>query len=322
MPLLSRRAALLAAPALLLAGRAAASSRPLRLVVPFEAGGLPDVFARLLAPALSEVLGQPAVVENQSGAASRLGTTAVLRAAPDGQTLLVTNDSLAATEALPPPGAEPLLPGLRPVTLAIAAPNILLTHPDSGLPDIAAYAERIRARPGEVNVAIPGWGTAHHLTSESLNRAVGGKVEHIPYRGAPQVLADLAAGRVQAGMLTLGVALEHLRDGRLKALALTSRDGSPLAPAIPTLHGTVAPGFDHLSFIGVLLPAGVPAEQAEHLHATIAAVLARPALRDRLTGLGFEVPAAPPAAFAARLSETVGRFAEAAGAAGLRLARA
>ena len=318
--LLSTAAGLVAAP-LLPSGRARAAA-PLRLVVPFTPGGVPDTFARLVAPALGAAMNRAAVVENVSGAASRLGTATVTRAAPDGGTLLLTNDTLAATEALPPPGGEALLPGLRAITLAVAAPNVLLTHPGPGLADIGAYAARMRAEPGVLNVAVPGWGTAHHLMSEVLNRELGGRVEHIPYRGMTQVVADLLVGRVDAAVLTLSAVLEHLREGRLVALAVSGRERAAVAPRVPTLSETVAPGFEYLSWQGLLAPAGLPDEIAERLFGTVSAAMAGPLVRERLATLGLDVVAEDPARFAARLDGTVTRFAAAVSASGIRAEKA
>ena len=292
-------------------------TRPVRIVVPFPPGGGVDVFARAVAPALQARLGQPVVIENIGGASSRLGTQAVLRAAPDGHTLLITNDTLAAVEALPPRGATPLLPGLTPVTLAIDAPNLLVTHPRSGIADIQAYAARLKAQPGSVNVGVPGWGTSHHLTSELIAQAIGARPEHVSYRGGGPLLADLLAGTVDAALVTLGAAADQIRDGRLVGLAVTSATRAPSAPAIPTVAETIAPGFEQVTWMGVLAPAGTPPAVREALYAATRAALDDAAVRERLGGLGFGVVAAPADRFAQVLSGTAARFAAVVAAAGI-----
>ena len=292
-------------------------TRPIRIVVPFPAGGGVDVFARAVAPALQAGLGQPVVIENIGGASSRLGSQAVLRAVPDGYTLLITNDTLVATEALPPRGATPLLPGLAPVTLAIDAPNLLVTHPRSGIPDIQTYAARLKAQPGSLNVGVPGWGTSHHLTSELIAQSIGARPEHVAYRGGGPLLADLLAGTVDAALVTLGAAADQIRDGRLVGLAVTSAARAPSVPDVPTVAETIAPGFEQVTWMGLLAPAGTPAPVREALHAATRAALQDSAVRDRLAGLGFGVVAAPAPRFAAVLSGTATRFAEVVTAAGI-----
>ncbi len=293
-------------------------TRTIRIVVPFPPGGGVDVFARAILPSLQRQLGQPVVIENIGGASSRIGTQAVLRAPADGYTLLLTNDTLAAVEALPPPGSAPLLPGLDPVTLGIEAPNLLVTHPRSGIPDIATYAQRLRARPGSVNVGVPGWGTSHHLTSELIAQAIGGRPEHVPYRGGGPLLADLLAGTVDAALVTLGAAVDQVRDGRLVGLAVTSAARAPSAPAVPTIAQAVAPGFVQTTWMGTILPRGVPVAIRDALQAATVAALAEPAVRDRLATLGFSVVGGSPAQFAELLEGTVTRFAGVVSAAGIR----
>lgn len=297
-------------------------TRPLRIVVPFPPGGGVDVFARALIPALQARLGQTVVIENIGGASSRLGTQAVLRAPADGHTLLVTNDTLAAIEALPLPGNAPLLPGLAPITLAIDAPNLLVSHPRSGIAQMRQFAERLRARPGSLNVGVPGWGTSHHLTSELIGQAIGARPEHVAYRGGGPLLADLLAGTVDAALVTLGAAIDHIRDGRLVGLAVTSAKRAPSAPEIPTIAETVEPGFEQVTWMGVLAPIGTPQAIRDHLHAAISAALADPAIAERLAGLGFAVVGAPAARFAEVLSGTAARFAAVVAAKGIRPADA
>lgn len=297
-------------------------SRPLRVVVPFPPGGGVDVFARTLTPALQTRLGQTIVIENIGGASSRLGTQAVMRAQADGHTLLITNDTLPAVEALPLPGSTPLIPGLAPVTLTIDAPNLLVTHPRSGIAQMHQFAERLRARPGSLNVGVPGWGTSHHLTSELIGQAIGARPEHVVYRGGGPLLADLLAGTVDAALVTLGAAIDHIRDGRLVGLAVTSAKRAPSAPEIPTVAETVAAGFEQVTWMGVLAPVGTPQAIRDQLHAAISAALGDPVVIERLAGLGFAVVGAPASRFAEVLSGTAARFAAVVAAKGIRPADA
>ena len=315
----SRRALLAALPLLAAAPSPAwAQGRPVRAVVPFPPGGGVDVFARPFAQALATVLGQPVVVENVGGASSRLGNGAVARAAGDGGTLLVTNDTLAAVEALPVPGGAPVLPLLAPVLLAAGSPHVLVTHPRSGLRTIEDYVARLRNPARRPNTGVPGIGTAHHFASALFNQAVGGAAEHVPYRGGGPLIADLLAGTVDAALVTLSAAVGHMRDGRLVGLAVTSAGRAPAAPEVPSAAETVAPGFEVLTWMGVLAPAATPPEGLARLHAAGLAALEDAALRERLEALGYSPIGGGPDRFAALLRETVARFAAVASPAGIR----
>ncbi|TCH99506.1 tripartite tricarboxylate transporter substrate binding protein [Roseococcus sp. SYP-B2431] len=312
-------ASLLAAPAIQTGAVQAQGfpSRPVRAVVPFPPAGGVDVFARAFVPAFAAALGQGVVIENIGGASSRVGNQAVLRAAADGHTILITNDTLAAVEALPIPGSGPFVPGLAPVLLGVAASHVVVAHPRAGLPDAAAYAARLRSR-RPVNVGVPGLGTAHHFASELLGQALGGRPEHVAYRGGGPLLVDVLGGTLDAGVVTLNAALDHIREGRLVALGVTGKERSPAAPGIPTFAETVAPEFEIRTWIGLLAPAGTPAPALAALQAAGLGALRDPRVVQRLNGQGFDVEGRGPEAFGALVRDTVARFAAVAGAVGLR----
>lgn len=316
-----QRRHLLGATVPLLSSPAIAQTRSLRAIVPFPPGGGVDVFARILAPALGAALGQAVVVENIGGASSRIGTQAVLRAAPDGQTILITNDTLAAIEALPIAGAGPFLPGLAPVLLGAAAPQLLITHPRSGFASAADYAARLRG-PRPVHVGVPGLGSSQHFASELIGQALGGRPEHVVYRGGGPLLTDLLAGTVDAGVVTLGAGIEHLRDGRLIGLAVTSPQRAAAAPAIPALAEALAPGFAVETWMGVLAPGGTPPATLAKLYAASLAALRTQTVGERLAALGFEAPGLPPEPFGIVLRDTAGRFRAIAQSLGLRAGEA
>ncbi|WP_424813002.1 Bug family tripartite tricarboxylate transporter substrate binding protein [Roseococcus sp. YIM B11640] len=292
-------------------------SRPIRAVVPFPAGGGVDAFARAVAPALSATLGQGVVIENLGGASSRLGTVSVLRAPADGHTILITNDTLAAVEALPIPGTGSLVAGLAPVLLGVSAPHALVVNPRAGIPDASTYAARLRSgRPP--NIGVPGLGSAQHFASELLGQALGGRAEHVAYRGGGPLIVDVLSGTLDGGMVTLNAAIDHIRDGRLLALGTTGGGRSPAAPEIPTFAETIAPGFDIETWMGILAPAGTPEPILAALHAASLTALREPGVTRRLNGQGFSTPGLGPAPFGALLQETVARFAAVAGAVGLK----
>lgn len=317
--ILSRRAllgAVLATPALAQGGF---PQRPLRLVIGWPPGGGVDAFGRILAPALAEQLGQPVVIENIGGASGRLGSQAVARAAADGHTLLLANDTYAATEAVPAPGTQPFGAALVPVAQGIAAPNALITHPRSGLADIAAFAAAARARPGALNIGVPGWGTSQHLSSELLLRAAGGlRAEHVSYRGGGPLLVDLLGGKLDAGIVTLAAAAEHLRDGRLLGLVVTTSSRNAAFPALPAATEGLAPGFHLESWQGLFAPAGSPPAALLRVQEANAAALATPAVQARLAALGFDVASADAAGFGKLVAGTIARFARVARDADIR----
>lgn len=316
---IGRRALLGAAIATPALGQGGFPQRPLRLVIGWPPGGGVDAFGRILAPALAEQLGQPVVIENIGGASGRLGSQAVARATADGHTLLLANDTYAATEAVPAPGTQPFATALVAVAQGIAAPNALITHPRSGLADISAFAAAARARPGALNIGVPGWGTSQHLSSELLLRAAGGlQAEHVSYRGGGPLLVDLLGGKLDAGIVTLAAAAEHLRDGRLQGLVVTTRGRSAAFPAMPAAAEWLAPGFHLESWQGLFAPAGCPPAARQRLQEANAAALANPAVQARLAALGFDVASNDAAGFGALVAGTIARFARVAQDAGIR----
>lgn len=201
-------------------------SRAVRLIVPWPPGGGVDTFARTVQAPLANELGQSVVIENIGGGSGRVGTQSAARAAPDGYTLALVNDTFAATEALPMAGAPALRPAFVPVTLAISAPQGVFTHPNSGLKSIQDFVAAAKAQPGKLNVGVPGLGSSQHLTSELLLRAAGDvRVTHVPYRGGGPLLQDLLAGTIDAGVVTFSAGAQQARAGHLVALASPARRG-------------------------------------------------------------------------------------------------
>ncbi|HEY4251473.1 MAG TPA: tripartite tricarboxylate transporter substrate-binding protein [Roseomonas sp.] len=314
----SRRAALGLLAAALARPALAQGQRPIRLIVGFAPGGSVDTLARTLQPHLAEALGQPVLVENQGGANTLLATRNAAAAAPDGQTLLVTSDSLSINQALLPDPGYSATRSFAPVTLAIAAAQILVTHPGSGIRSAADYAARLRD--GRLNIGVPGWGAIGHLVSEALNQRLGGarQAEHIAYRGGAPATTDLLAGNLDAVWITLPAVTPHVRDGRLIGLAVSTVDRARALPQVPTVAEALSPGFDVPTWQGILAPAATPAPVVERLSAAAIAVLRRPAVTQALDGLGFDIVAAPPAEFARHIEAAVTDFTPVIRAAGIR----
>ena len=273
--------------------------KPIRLIVPFPAGGGVDVFARPLAPALSEVLGVPVLIENVGGAASRIGTQRVTSSQADGYTLLLTNDTLVASDAVASAAAErALLPALKPVTLAITSCNLFVARPKSGITDPASYLEQLKAKQGKLSIGTPGWGTAHHLTSAALNYQLGVEAEHVPYRGGAPLLNDVLNGTVDAGVVTMAAALGHIKAGTLVGVGVTSKQRASALPDVPTFDESIAPGFTHQTWQGLLAPVSTPDAVVERLHAAVLQALKHPMVQERLPSQGFDPEGLPSQRFA------------------------
>ncbi len=296
-------------------------TRPVRLVVSSAPAASLDTLARVLAPALTARLGQTVLVENQGGANGLLAMQQVARVEPDGHTLLVTGDAIVLAELIAPNPGFTVRGSFTPVTQAVRAAQIIATHPASGFHDIQGYVAAVRARPGRLNVGLPAWGGIAHVVHELLAQSTGGlPVEYVTYRGGGPATADLLARHLDALVITLPAITEQVRQGAIVPLAVTTAARDPALPEVPTLAESVAPGFDVESWQGLLVPKGVPAPTVAALHVAIAAALRDPAVKDRLTGLGFEVVADGPDTFARRTEESTQRFAGVVRAAGIRQA--
>ncbi|MBX9701357.1 MAG: hypothetical protein K2X74_18115 [Acetobacteraceae bacterium] len=303
MPLRTlRRRTLLGAMALATLGRPARAqpawpSGPIRLMAPFPPGGSVDSFARLLAPTLSALLGVPVVVENRTGAGGALGTAAIARAAPDGQSWLVCFDTLATMRALTPDlGFDPRR-DFTPVMLLATAPMLLTTpndRPFRGLPEVLAAA---RARPETVTYGTIGIGSLAHLTMEVVQSRAGVRLVHVPYRGGSPLATAAAAGEIDLAIAS-PIGLGGQVGARLRALAQSGAERSAALRDLPTFAEAGVPDVAANAFWGVLGPAGIPAPIIARFHAALAEALREPLLRRRLIeGQGVDVVGSTPAEF-------------------------
>ena len=308
-----RRAALsLAATLAILAPHAARAAdaypaKPVRFVVAFPPGGGTDIIARAIAQKLAERIAQQVVVDNRLGAGGNIGTDIVAKSAPDGYTMLMGSAGpLAINASLF--GKMPFDPikDLAPVTLAASTPNVLVVHPSLRAATVKELIALAKARPGEINFASSGHGTPAHLAGELFNSMAGVKMVHVPYKGAAPALADLLGGQVQLMFSTMPPALPHVKDGKLRALAVTSAKRSPAAPDIPTLDEIALPGFEANTWHGVVVPAGTPATIVARLNREIVAILHLPDVVERFSSQGAEALGSTPEEFAAYIrSETL-----------------
>ena len=282
-------------------------ARPIRFVVAFPPGGGTDIIARSIAQKLAERIAQQVVVDNRPGAGGNIGTDIVAKSAPDGYTILMgsagplaINASLFAKMPFDP------IKDLAPVTLAASTPNVLVVHPSLPARTVKELIALARSRPGEINFASSGHGTPAHLAGELFDSMAGVKLVHVPYKGAAPALADLLGGQVQLMFSTMPPALPHVKDGKLRALAVTSRKRSPAAPELPTIDEAALPGFEAITWHGVVAPAGTPAAIIARLNREIVAILHLPEVVERLSGQGAEALGSTPEEFASYIkSESV-----------------
>ena len=282
-------------------------ARPIRFVVAFPPGGGTDIIARSIAQKLAERLAQQVVVDNRPGAGGNIGTDIVAKSAPDGYTLLMGSAGpLAINASLFDKMPFDPIRDLAPVTLAASTPNVLVVHPSLKAATVNELIALAKARPGEINFASSGHGTPAHLAGELFNSMAGVKLVHVPYKGAAPALADLLGGQVQLMFSTMPPALPHVKDGKLRALAVTSSKRSRATPELPTVDEAALPGFEANTWHGVVVPAGTPAAVVVRLNREIVAILHMPEVVGRLSGQGAEALGSTPEEFAAYIkSETL-----------------
>jgi len=291
--------ALAIAPAL--AAAQAWPARPLRLVVPYAAGGPVDISARLLAAKLQDALGQPVVPENRPGAGGNIGVDLAAKSAPDGHTLVM---SAIATLAINP-SLYPSLPydplrDLRHVTLLVQVPNVLIVANELPAKNVRELVALAKERPGKLDFGSGSTGSTGHLAGEMFKMMTGTFMVHIPYKGSAPALADMMAGRVHLMFDNLASALPSIKGGKVRALAVTTRSRSGFLPDLPTLEEAGLKGFDMSTWWGVSVAAKTPQPVVDRLSAEILKAMDAPDMRERLRGMGSEPPRArTPEQFAA-----------------------
>ncbi len=314
------RRALLAAALAAAAGGAAAqagsaveqqlAAERFTIVAPFPPGGPVDVLSRLLADALQRRYGQTVVVENVAGAAGNLGIDRVKRAKPDGHTLLVVPaGNLTINPTLMPNFPFVVERDFVPVTMLAKAPNVLVAHPSLKLKSAKELVALAKAKPGTLFYASPGVGSGLHLAGELFKQQADVDLSHVPYKGTGPALNDVVGGVVPLMFSNLPATLPFIRDGKLVALGITEAQRSPVAPEIPTLAEQGIPGVLVTSWYGLLAPAGTPAPVVEQLAKDAAALLAQPAVRERLQAQGLADATMSPKAFAEHIRQETATWA-------------
>jgi tripartite-type tricarboxylate transporter receptor subunit TctC len=287
-----------------------APERPVRLVVPFAAGGSTDVTARLVAQALGERLGQPMVIDNRPGAGGNIAAEHVAHSAPDGYTLfMATSGIVAANQALYRSLPFDSLRDFTPVAQIAFIPNLLVVHPDVPARSLAELIALAKSRPGQLNYGSAGSGTSQHLAGALFAARAGVQVVHVPYRGGAPAVTDLIAGKIQMIMSPLVEVIAHVQAGRLRPLGVTTRHRSPLLPEVPTIAEAM-PGFEIALWNGLLAPSGTPPAIVARLATETAGVLRTPEMQRKLVEQGSEPVGSTPEEFATFIRTEIPKWTE------------
>lgn len=301
------------------AGAADYPNKPIRLIVPFSAGGGADIVARAVAQKVGESLGQTMVVDNRAGAAAIIGMEAAAKSAPDGYTLVLGQT-----------GPNSINPGLyeklsydpvkdfAPVSLLTTYPYVMVVYPEVPVKTVKELIDYAKARPGEVTFASAGTGGANHLAAELFASMAGIKLAHVPYKASAPALVDVIAGHVAMMLDPIITSMPHVRQGKLRALGVSSLKRSPVAPELPALAETGLPGYEAIGWHGVLAPAGTPREIVDKLNTEIVKALRTPEMRARFAEQGAEPVGDTPEQFQAFLKEDLAKWTRVIKAAGVR----
>ena len=268
-------------------------ARPLRLVVPWPPAGTADILARQIAPPLSAALGQSVVVENRGGASGAIGTVEVLRAAPDGTTIGLSISTIVTAALLTRQPYDPVQ-DVAPILHLADVPNILVVHPSLPVHSVKELIAYGKANPGKLSFGSVGSGSGGHLAMADLMARAGLEMVHVPYRGFPQATLDLVAGRIEAMVIVSAGILPQMREGRVRALAVTAERRNPQAPDVPTLAEAGIPDAASYAWNALIAPATTPADRVARLAEEAGKALAEPATRAALEAGGFEVVASGP----------------------------
>lgn len=287
---------------------AAWPAKPLKIVVNFPPGGAADQLARAVGTPLQEALGQPVVIENKGGSGGNLGGDAVAKSAPDGYTLLMSSGGMVSVN----PHIYPKMPfdpakDLVPVAAIARVLVFLVVRGDSAIKDWPGFLADLKANPGRRSFGSPGNGSSPHLATEMMKSQTGTYAVHVPYRGAAPALTDLLGGQIDF-LFDPGIAIPHIKSGKLRLLAVGSPRRSPLFPEVPTLAERGLEGFDADSVFGLYAPAGTPAAAVTRVNAEVNRILASAAMQERITAIGGVPAPMTPAEFGAKAAEDSKRF--------------
>jgi tripartite-type tricarboxylate transporter receptor subunit TctC len=293
--------------------------RPIRFIVPYVPGGGVDFVGRAVAQKLGETWNHTVIVENRPGAGTNIGSELVARAAPDGYTLLVGGVPNSANMTLMKNVPYDFVKDFAPVCRMTTAPNVLVVHPSVPARSVKELIALAKARRGQLTYASAGVGSSNHLSGELFRIMAGVDIVHVPYKGGGAAVTDLLAGQVSMYFSTTPSSMPFVRAGRLRALAVTSAQRSPIVPDVPTIAESGLPGYEQSAWHGLLAPAGTPAAIISKLSDEIIRILRLPDLSGRLAAQGVDVVASPPPEFAAFIKQDVAKYAKLVKTAGIRV---
>jgi tripartite-type tricarboxylate transporter receptor subunit TctC len=291
-------------------------SKPVRVIVPFPAASATDVLARTIGQKLSEKWGRPVIIENKPGAGGNLGTEIAAKAPADGYTILMGTVANAISTSLYKKLNYDFVKDFTPVTLVATTPLVLAANPKfpaSNIKEVIAYA---KDKPGKVNFGSGGIGTSNHLAGEMLKSMAGIDMLHVPYKGTPAAHSDLLSGQVNLMFDNIVAVMPHLKSGRMKAIAVTSAKRVSTLPNVPTVAESGVPGFDAVSWIGALVPAGTPKDIVNKLNTDLVAVIGMPDVKERLSASGAELAGSTPEQLAEHIRNETEKWAKAVKASG------
>ncbi len=283
--------------------------KAVRLYVPYPPGAATDTLGRMAAQVYAQQFGQSYIVENRGGGGTTIGTRAVATAAPDGYSIGIVDSTFTINPGLL--GSKlpyDTLKDFAPISLMATAPFVMVVNPSVPAKDLAAFLALAKAQPGSLSFGSAGVGSAPHLAGEQLKQQAGVQLLHVPYRGGGTVFTDLLGGQVQFAFATVPTLLEHIKAGRLRALAVTTPQRLPQLPDVPTFRESGLPGVDTMPLFGLVAPAGTPRDIVERLSSTLAQSVRQGELHTKLTGLGFDPVGSTPEEFSARIKADVAKW--------------
>ncbi len=292
-------------------------TKPIRLILPFAPGGGADLTGRMVAPGLTERLGQPLVIDNRPASAGIVGAEIAARAAPDGYTLLIATSSFAANPSIYKKLPYDVLKDFAPITLAVNSPLVMVVHPSVPAKSVQELIAFARANPKKLNYGSSGSGGAPHIAGEMLKSMARIEIEHISYKGIGQVLTALLGNEVQMTFSNLFVAQPHITSGRMRALAITSPERSKAKPEWPTMAESGLPGYQTGLWFGFMAPSGTPDPIVRRLNKELVSILSQPELVNNIRAQGGDVVAGTPEEFARLLRDDIVRYGKIIRAAGI-----
>jgi tripartite-type tricarboxylate transporter receptor subunit TctC len=283
-------------------------SRPIKLIVPFPPGGSVDAVARVVGPPLSASLGQPVVIENRSGASGNIGTEAAARAKADGYTLLIHTIPFVANAGLYEKMPYDPIADFAPISLLCSSPGVLIVHPSVPAKTVAELLALAKARPGQLNFSAAGAGTNPHIAAELFNMLGNVDITAVQYKGGGPALVAVLGGEVGITFQNISEAIPHIAGGRVRALGVTGAKRAAALPDVPTIAEAGVPGYEFVTWHGVLAPKGTPKDAVLLLNARLVAVLRSPDVSARFTQMGLDIIASSPGEFAAHLKRELDKW--------------